>query len=98
MKTDAQTFAPAAVLDAALYTLRVACVYVRNQTYSSDADHLKINSLMDSIHEIPDYLAHWSDERLADIRSQLETFRHTSWPGSPNLLEVFEKRLRSNES
>lgn len=97
MKSTALTFAPPEVLDAALHTLRVACVYVRNQTYSSDADPLKINSLMDAVHEIPHYLASWSEDRLAEIRGQLGTFRHVLWPGSPDLLDVFNKRLQSNE-
>ena len=90
-------FAPSAVLEAALFTLRRACVHTRNLTLAPDADVRQVNSLMEAVHEVPGFLSDWSVERLAELRLHLSCHDHSKWPGTINLLATFNTRLDDNE-
>ena len=92
-----QRFAPPAVLDAALFTLRRACVHARNLTLDPKADVRQVNSLMEAIHEVPRFLADWSAERLPELRLHLSGFDHSIWPGALSLIATFDTRLNANE-
>ena len=91
------TFAPPAVLEAALLTLRRACVHARNLTLAPDADVRQVNSLMEAIHEVPRFLSDWSAERLGELRLHLACHDHSKWPGTINLLATFNTCLNDNE-
>jgi hypothetical protein len=96
MSQASPSFAPPAILDAALFTLKRACVHARNLTLAANADTRQVNSLMEAVHEVPHFLTDWSDRRLAELRLHLSGFDHTQWPGSPDLLATFNERLNDN--
>ena len=96
MSQPSPRFAPPDVLDAALFTLKRACVHARNLTLGEDADIRQVNELMEAVHELPHFLADWSDERLSELRLHLSCFDHSKVPGSPNLLALFNSRLENH--
>ena len=96
MSQASPTFAPPEVLAAALFTIKFACVHARNLTLAANADTPQVNSLMEAIHEVPHFLADWSDDRLAELRLHLSCFHHSKWPGSPDLLSIFNDGLNDN--
>jgi hypothetical protein len=98
MNPSPPRFAPPAVLKSALFTLKRACVHARNLTCAVDADVRQVNSLMEAVHEVPHFSADWSDERLSELRLHLSCFEHSKWPGSPDLLAIFNAQLNDNGS
>ena len=97
MSHTSPSFAPPEVLAAALFTLKCACVHARNLTLNADADVRQVNSLMEAVHEVPHFLADWSDDRLQELRLHLSGFEHSQFPGSPDLLGTFNTRLNDND-
>jgi hypothetical protein len=93
--TPEPRFAPPEILDAALFTLKWACVHARNVTGGGGTDIRQVNELMDAVHELPHFLADWSDDRLPELRLHLSCFDHSKYPGSPNLLTTFNSRLEN---
>jgi hypothetical protein len=86
--------APEPILDAALLTLHRALVHARNLTCRPDTDTAKhVNDLMEALHEIPDFLAHWDLHDIDELRLHLRCFDHTRWPGAPNLVQLFDSTL-----
>jgi len=53
-----------------------------------------INEVMEAIHEIPRMLIDWERHNLADIRLHLSGFSASRWPGAPDLVSHFDKRLK----
>jgi hypothetical protein len=84
---------PDPVRTAALLVLHRALVFARNATLSPVTDTTMLNSLMEALHEIPDFLSHWSQHSVEEIRLHLATFRHDLWPGSPDLVRLFDSTL-----
>ena len=97
MSYASPSFAPPAVLEAALFTLKRACVHARNLTLPTNSDVRQVNSLMEAVHEIPHFLTDWSGERLDELRLHLSCFDHTQFPGAPDLQAIFSGRLADNE-
>ena len=93
MSDTPPNFAPPEVLAAALVTLKSACVRARNLTLAADADVRQVNSLMEAVHEVPHFLANWSDDRLRELRLHLACFDHSQFPGSPSLVGIFNAHL-----
>lgn len=89
-------FPPTEVLEAALFTLKRACVHARNLTLDADADVRQVNSLMEAVHEVPHFLTDWSDDRIRELRLHLACFNHSRFRGSPDLLRTFNTRLNDN--
>jgi hypothetical protein len=52
---------------------------------------------MEAVHEVPRILMSWSDTRLREVRTHLGCFSSTRYPGSPDLVAHFDKRLAENE-
>jgi hypothetical protein len=94
--TPEPRFAPPEILAATLFTLERACVYARNLTLGDGADVRQVNELMEAVHELPHFLANWSDDTLSELRLHLSCFDHSKFPGSPNLLALFNSRLENN--
>jgi hypothetical protein len=88
-------FPPPEILDAALFTLKWACVHARNLTLGDGTHVRQVNELMEAVHELPHFLANWSDDRLSELRVHLSCFDHSKFPGSPNLLAIFNSRLEN---
>jgi hypothetical protein len=85
---------PDPILDAALLTLHRALIHARNLTLHPDSSALQqVNALMEAVHEIPEFLAHWDRHNLDELRMHLRCFDHTRWPGAPNFSQLFELRL-----
>jgi len=89
------------IVAAALTTTHRGLVFVRNVTLSREADIECINSLAEALHEVPamvqqlQYFRGGEAELLRNLRVHLAGFNHASWPGSPNLLAIFEQELVS---
>jgi hypothetical protein len=87
--------APDPVLGAALLTLHRALVHLRNLTLNPDAITARhVNDLAEALHEIPDFLAHWEQHDLEELRLHLRCFDHTRYPGAPNLVQLFDSKLK----
>jgi len=85
---------PQPILDAALLTLHRALIYTRNVTLHPDPSTSKqVNAIMEAFHEIPDFLAHWDNHNLDELRLHLRYFDQTRWIGAPDFAQVFEARL-----
>lgn len=97
MSQASPSFPPPEVLAAALFTLKRACVHARNLTLAADADVRQVNSLMEAVHEVPHFLADWSDDRLQELRLHLSCFDHSQFPGSPDLVATFNAHLNDND-
>ena len=85
---------PAPILEAALYTLHLALCYARNCTIQHTPEATKqANDFMEALHEIPDFLAHWSRHDLAELRLHLASYPSSRWPGTLDLVRVFDEKL-----
>ena len=85
---------PSPILEAALYTLHKALIYARNCTIEHTPENAKqANDFMEAVHEIPDFLAHWSQHNLSELRMHLECYHHLHWAGGPNLVTIFDNKL-----
>ena len=86
-------FAPPAILDAALLTLHRALVHVRNRALSPDMNHHEIYDIAEALHEIPNFLSHWSRHDLSELRLHIGYHEREPQPNSLDLLQIFEQRL-----
>jgi hypothetical protein len=87
------------IVAAALTTTHRGLVFVRNHTLSQTVDTKCINSLTDALHEVPAMVQQLQNFRggeeqlLQALRTHLACFEYSKWPGSPNLLAIFEQAL-----
>jgi hypothetical protein len=87
------------ILNAALYTTHRGLVFIRYQTLSPTVAVECITSLAEALLDIPmmvqgmQYFTGGEEELLLAIRRHLARFDHSKWPGSINLLHVFETEL-----
>ena len=66
---------PAPILEAALFTLHRALIHTRNCTIQHTPEAAKqANDFMEALHEIPEFLAHWSRHDLAELRLHLADY------------------------
>jgi len=86
--------APETILKAGNATVHWACVFVRNQTLREGASTKMINEMMEAIHAVPEMLIHWRSDMLNEIRIHFSGFQASRWPGAPDLVGFFNKRLR----
>lgn len=85
---------PEPILTAALFTLHRALIHVRNCTLQHTPEAAKqANDFMEALHEIPDFLARWSKHDLAELRLHLADYPAKQWPGSPDLVRLFDSKL-----
>lgn len=85
--------APDPILRAGLDTVSWACIYARNQSLNESCNVKELNEVMEAIHEVPRMLMSWSDTRLNEVLIHLGCFCSNRYPGSPDLVEYFKKRL-----
>ena len=85
---------PEPILEAALYTLHRALIYARNCTFARTPEAARqANDFMEALHEVPDFLAHWSRHDLAELRLHLACYPSSRWPGTPDLVGIFDSKL-----
>lgn len=85
--------APEPILRAGNDTVHWACVFCRNQTLKRDVSVEMINSMMDAIHAIPVMLMNWRPDGLREVRTHLGCFDADRWPGAPDLVLFFDRKL-----
>jgi hypothetical protein len=91
--------APQTILAAAFFTPHRALVHCRNITGSPKTDRRQeAYEIMESIHEVPDFLANWQFHDLKELRLHLSCFDSAKWVGSPNLIKLFDAKLHELES
>ena len=92
-------FASEKIVRAALVTTHQGLIFIRNHTLSEHVDAKCISSLADALHEVPSMVQqaqHFNggeEQLLAVLRNHLACFQYNKWPGSPNLLAIFEQEL-----
>jgi hypothetical protein len=52
-----------------------------------------INDAMEAIHEVPRMLVDWDRHSLAEVRIHLGCFPASRWPGAPDLVSYFDRKL-----
>ena len=88
-----QEFAPSYVMRAALETVSWLCIYGRNQSLNPACEIKEINELMEAVHEVPRMLMSWNERRMREIRIHLGCFHSERYPGSPDFVAYFDRRL-----
>lgn len=88
-----QEFAPSYVMRAGLETISWLCIYGRNKSLSSECEIKEMNDLMEAVHEVPRMLMSWNEGRLREIRNHLGCFHSEQFPGSPDFVAYFDRRL-----
>ena len=84
---------------AVLQTAYRGLVFLRNYTHRPDADLKCINQLAEALHDIPssttavERFAGGETQLISMIRLHLSGFDHRRWPGSPNLVALFDDEL-----
>ena len=53
-----------------------------------------INDAMEAIHAVPQMLTDWRPDTLREIRIHFGCFPAVRWPGVPDLVAFFNKRLK----
>jgi hypothetical protein len=53
-----------------------------------------INDVMEAIHEVPQMLIDWERHTLAEVRTHFGCFPASRWPGAPDLVAYFDRKLR----
>ena len=91
--TILQDFAPSYVMRAGLETVSSLCIYGRNKSLDPACEIKEINDLMEAVHEVPRMLMSWNDGRMKEIRTHLGCFHSERFPGSPNFVAYFDRRL-----
>jgi hypothetical protein len=87
------------ILVAILRTVSLGLVYVRKYSSEPDVNLTCVNEIAEALHDVPQMACRFDlhegseAELLVRIRAHLSCFNHQRWPGSPNLLEVFEDEL-----
>jgi catechol 2,3-dioxygenase-like lactoylglutathione lyase family enzyme len=85
--------APEPILRAGNETVSWACIFCRNHSLHAAASVEMINAAMEAIHEIPRMLVSWDQHDLAEIRTHLGCFPVSQWPGAPDLVAYFNRKL-----
>ena len=88
------SIAPEPILRAGNDTVSWACIFCRNQTLASTVSAKMINDVMEAIHEVPRMLVDWEHHDLAEVRMHLGGFQASRWPGAPDLVLHFDKKVR----
>ena len=52
-----------------------------------------LNDAMEAIHEVPRMVIDWDGHDLAEIRTHLGCFPASRWPGAPDLVAYFDRKL-----
>jgi hypothetical protein len=87
------SIAPESILMAGNDTVSWACIFCRNQTFREGAPMKMINEAMEAIHEVPRMLIDWEGHDLAEVRTHLGCFPASRWPGAPDLVDYFDRKL-----
>jgi len=88
------SIAPEPILRAGNDTVSWACIFCRNQSLASTVSAKMINDVMEAIHEVPRMLVDWDRHDLAEVRMHLAGFTASRWPGAPDLVSHFDRKLR----
>lgn len=88
-----QDFAPPHVMRAGLETVSWLCIYGRNQSLQPECQIKEMNDLMEAVHEVPRMLMSWNEGRLREIRTHLGCFHSERFPGSPDFVAYFDRRI-----
>ena len=88
------SIAPEPILRAGNDTVSWACIFCRNQTLQDGAPTKMINDAMEVIHEVPRMLIDWERHDLEEVRTHLAGFPASRWPGTPNLVSYFDRKLK----
>ena len=86
--------APAPIIDAAHETLHLASAYIRSQLLNLNNPIRATQEIMEATHYISNMTTNWNKYNLKDIRDSFALFDHSRWPGSPDLLSHFDRRLK----
>jgi hypothetical protein len=86
--------APEPILRAGNDTVSWACIFCRNQSLASTVSVKMINDVMEAIHEVPWMLVDWEHHDLAEVRTHFAGFTASRWPGAPDLVSHFDRKLR----
>ena len=90
-------FAPPPVMRAGLDTVAHLCVHARNKSLRAECEIKEMNDLMEAVHEVPQMLMNWNSRRLEEIRLHLSCFRSEWYPGAPDFVAYFDRRLEDYE-
>jgi hypothetical protein len=88
------SIAPEPILRAGNDTVSWACIFCRNQSLASTVSAKMVNDVMEAIHEVPRMLVDWDSHNLAEVRMHLASFTASRWPGAPDLVSYFDRKLR----
>lgn len=88
-----QEIAPSYVMRAGLDTVSWVCIYGRNKSLNPQCELKEMNDLMEAVHEVPRMLMSWNEGRLREIRIHLGCFHSERFPGSPDFVAYFDRRL-----
>ena len=86
--------APEPILRAGNDTVSWACIFCRNQSLGNTVSAKMVNDVMDAIHEVPRMLVDWERHDLAELRLHLSGFQASRWPGAPDLVSYFDRKLK----
>ena len=88
------SIAPEPILRAGNDTVSWACIFCRNQSLASTVSAKMVNDVMEAIHEVPRMLVDWEHHDLAEVRMHFGGFQASRWPGAPDLVSHFDRKLR----
>lgn len=88
------SIAPKPILRAGNDTISWACIFCRNQSLRDTISAKMVNEIMEAIHEVPRMLINWKHHDLAELRMHLAGFQASHWPGAPDLLSHFDRKLK----
>jgi hypothetical protein len=88
------SIAPEPILRAGNDTVSWACIFCRNQTLREGAPAKMLNDIMEAIHEVPRMLVDWDHHNLEEVRLHLGCFQAAHWPGAPDLVKYFDRKLK----
>jgi hypothetical protein len=88
------SIAPEPILRAGNDTISWACIFCRNQSLGSTIPTKMVNEVMEAIHEVPRMLVDWEHHDIAELRLHLACFQASHWPGAPDLVSHFNRKLK----
>jgi len=88
------SIAPEPILRAGNDTVSWACIFCRNQSLDSTVSVKMVNDVMEAVHEVPRMLVDWEHHDLREVRTHLGCFRASRWPGAPDLVSYFNRKLK----
>ena len=83
-------------------TLHRGLIEIRNRSLPRVSDPIVVNSLAEALHELPamlsglEYFKGGEEEMVEIVRLHLKGFDERAFPGTPNLLEIFDGVLAVN--